>query len=1145
MNQVETLLATLARRERLLRDARTTARHANTLTTAMDVIYGCEDLERGMADVLQLCREATGADLWILLRRAEGRLAVLAAAEPGIKALSWQDPEDFLARERRVTDLRDLPWFDALPAGLQEFRSFLSVPVEVPSEPPMAIGLVSRHRAAFSRFEQGLMRRVGQMLRQAIDNRRLAHRNAVLARVVDSAPGELPRTEGILDASFEALSRAYARISEWQSAIVDITNELLSAPTAQSQEAIRRTLARTGELARSDRTYVFRLRGPDRLDNTHEWVAPGIAPMIDQLQDMPASLMDDWRPDFAAERAVHIADVAALPEGSAVRDVLQMQEIRSLLAVPMLRDDRITGFVGYDAVRTHRRFLPVEIQLLQSVANAINVVMERAAAETAAGAARAGLEAERNRLHATLAAIPELVLELDRDGRFTSHVAGTGLQAAFPNEEFIGRLPEEVFPAELAALAREVMAIVDRDKHTEGHEYRLVIDGRTRWFLLSAAVRLEQGASAGYVFAIRDITTRIDERRQLQRLGKIAELTSNLVVVTDAAQRIEWVNPAFEQRTGWTLEEVRGKRPDAILATERTDRAELARIGAALRAGQPVRAELLNRSRTGEDYWISKDIQPLFGDGGQIQGFVAVQTDITDLKLSHQRALRDRAMALDASNDGIAITDAEGRYVYMNAAHRRMFGIGEDEDLSTLTWQDLLPPEAVARFMAEDWSRFETERSWRGELEGRHRDGSSVPQEVTLTLRDQGILCITRDISERLRLQADRTRLREELQIAQRRETIAHLASGVAHDLNNLVAVVAGSASLLSDFCADNEEARAGVERILRATETAKDLVSGLGHLGRQQKIRTSLDLREVILESVELLGTQRIRNHDISVSLPESPCHVWANVTELLQVIVNLALNACEAGSDGPNRVSLAILENRSLPDRAPDAGARRGTCGHVGFTISDTGTGIDKETRARLFERYFSTKGSSGTGLGLPIVNGILRDNDAALWIDSAPGRGTTVTVAWPTQPRETARTRTMVAAMSGPVDLKGQNILVVDDLADVADVLSEMLETAGAIAVAASDPEEARALLQDNPGLWSALVTDLDMPRMRGTELARHAAECTPPVPAVLVTALPEPMGEDARLFHAVLSKPIEAARLIAAVQGAIAAKAQTPA
>ena len=1076
--------------------------------------------------------------------------------------------------------------------------------------------------------------------------------------MMDSDLSKETQPDPISDAPLQVPSQAYERLAEWLGAILEITDELLSADSKESEAAINRALARTGALAGSDRTYVFSLRAPDRLDNTHEWTAPGIEPMIAQLQDMPDSLMDEWRADMAAGRAVHIPNVAALPEASAVREVLMMQEIRSLLAVPMLRDGKIAGFVGFDAVRAYRQFLPTEIQLLQAVANAVNVVLDRCAAETAAETARRHLEDERDRLQATLTAIPDLVLELDSEGRVSAHSTGNGLRPAVPPEEMLGRMLEDVLPTDLAALARTIMTSVDSEGQITGLEYEFAVDGAPGWFSVSAAARYEDGRSCGYVFVIRDITTQMVQRRRLQRLSKIAELTSNLVVVTDPEQKIEWVNPAFERCSGWRLEEIIGKRPDSFLTSDKTDRAEMRRIGAALRKGEAVRAELLNQARDGTEYWISKDIQPLLGADEQVTAFVAVQTDITEIKQSHhkalqvraealdasgdgiaitdasgnyvymnvahrrmfgigddddiaalnwrdllsadtistfmaehwdsfvttgtwrgemdgltrdgcrvelevsltlrengilciasdiskrrrmERALQDRAIALDASDDGIAITDAGGHYTYMNAAHRRMFGIGEEEDVSLLQWHELYPQEVVQRFMTREWHELQSKGHWRGELHGVHRDGSPVPQEVSLTLHNYGILCLTRDISDRLQQAAEQARLREELQLGHKRETIAQLSSGIAHDVNNLVAVVSGSIAPLKEKVGDDESAKAIVERVGRAGEIARDLVSGLGDLAKPQSKATKYDLRDLITKGVELLGSRRLREHDIRIQMPETPCEVWADRTEFLQVFFNLSLNACEASTELPNRVSIDIADDCAPPCRIPDAGLVRSATRYSCFTIRDSGSGMDAEVRARVFERHFTTKSETGTGLGLPIVAGILRDNGAALWIDSTPGVGTTVTIAWPVCDPTAAMLGTTEAREqaqgTNQLDLGARNILVVDDLLDAADVLSEFLEARGANAVVVEDPTEAATLLRDNPGIWAAMVTDLDMPVLNGSALARIAAACEPAVPVVLVTALAETVGPDADLFCEILSKPVQPDQLAAAVHAAI--------
>lgn len=1139
MDHSQTPLITPAERDRLLTESRIQSRRAATLARAVDLLYAEDDPQDGIEETLALCCEATQSDAWFLAGSTSGRPPeVIGSSDPCLKGAGWPAGGPTATRSLCVDDLNLADWAAELPDRLRAYRSLLSVAVDVPFHPVLVIGLLSHGRAAHVAEDQALLRRVGDLLHQVLSNRPLARHNATAASMGDADLTVSPAGSQFVDNSFEALRRTIGHVADWQGQIVDITNELLSAPCEARDDAIHQALGRMGTLASSDRTYVFRLRDGGRMGNTHEWVAPGIEPMIQHLQDMPSDLLDDWRDELFAGRVVQIPDVEALAADSAVTEILRQQGIRSLMMVPMLRDGAITGFVGYDAVREPRQYLTIEIQLLQSVCNAIRAVLERAEAETRA-------ELARQSLKATLLAVPDLVLELDQDGRFIGVYAGPEQASVLPEHLVIGRRPEQVLPPHVAALANRIIETVKRDGHCDPCEYQMEADGVGRTYVASGAAKMMNGQRVGYVLATRDISRRVEERRKLQRLGKIAEVTSNLVVITDLQQRIEWANPAFERRTGWTLAEVRGRRADSLLASEHANSDELARVRALLRTGRPACSELLNRTRSGEEFWTFTDIQPVFDAGGSVEGFVVVQTDITELKKSHQRALHDRALAMDASFDGIAMTDESGHYIYMNPAHRTMFGINLSEDIHHLNWKELYSPEVLSRFLTEDWPRLQESGAWRGELYGRHRDGHVVAQEVSLTLREHGLLCITRDISKRLQAEKDRARQREDLQHAQSRETLAQLAGGVAHDLNNLVAVVAGSATLLRAMCKDNDETKAGVDRILRATETATDLVAGLGHLGRPQRSRSVLDLRRIATEALDLLGTQRIRDYDITLGLPDAPCPVWANVTELLQVVVNLALNACQAGGNRPNIVRLAVWrEGHPIPAGPPDVGkiVPGRSCSLI--EVSDTGTGIDPKVRSRLFERYFTTKGSNGTGLGLPIVAGILRDNDAALWIDSTPGKGTTVTVAWPARPAPQDSRTPIVAKTTVPNQLDGHRILVVDDMSDVADVLSEMLESAGAISVAVSDPAEALELLRENPGLWSVVVTDQDMPGLRGSDLARAAAACRPPVPVVLVTALNDAVGSDVPLFHEVLGKPVSAARLIAAVGRAVPGQALSP-
>ena len=425
------------------------------------------------------------------------------------------------------------------------------------------------------------------------------------------------------------------------------------------------------------------------------------------------------------------------------------------------------------------------------------------------------------------------------------------------------------------------------------------------------------------------------------------------------------------------------------------------------------------------------------------------------------------------------------------------------------------------------------------------RDASGQPVALSGVSFD-----ITTEMAARAQAQEEQAQLREALQRAQQRDTVAQVAGGVAHDLNNLIAVVAGTAEMLELQAGGQPGLRDGLGRIRRSVGMARDLIAGLGGLIRPDLPRAAHDLDRLLNDAVELLGQWRIARHAVRVDLAGARAPVWANPTEMVQVIVNLAINACDAGT--PERAAKVTLAGLSAgtpaPARAPDAGVEPPAGAEVAlFTVSDTGTGITDEVRARMFRPNFTTKGKAGTGLGLLIVSSILRANRAALWVDSVPGRGSTMTVAWPAAALDTAPA---VSGLAGRVDaaarsdgaalaapLRDLRVLVVDDLVDVAEVLADMLEAAGAVAVAISDPAEAAQVLAESPGVWSVLVTDLHMEGLDGRALARHAASLSPPVPTVLVTARPDMLGEDPTPeFAAILPKPVTAVQLVRAVREA---------
>ena len=470
--------------------------------------------------------------------------------------------------------------------------------------------------------------------------------------------------------------------------VVELLGLLLRAPAEETDAGIDRALAALGTFCDVDRTYAFRLRtedGVELIDNTHEWVSPGTTPAIELSQGMPAELLVAWRDRFDADQAVEIPEVAALPDSDPLKDHLTMQGIVSLLAVPMREEGRLTGFVGFDAVRGRREFPPGEVLLLKSVADAIGTVLSRRAAAARIVGSQAELAEAHNRLKATLEALPDLVLEVDADGRYVAvHTADTG-QMMVPPERLIGRTHEEAMPPEIAALNRRAMAEVDATGRSGPHPFTADTPRGPRRYTLTVAPRAPHlpAGRPGYVFVARDVTPEWQLQREAERLSLIARRMTDLVMVIGLDDRIEWVNPAFEARTGWRLEEVVGRTPKEVLHAPGTDSVEVARIAAAMDAGRAVRAELLNRARDGEEFWTDIDIHPLHDADGRPTGFVSIETDITERKrqaaelarLAREATeARDRLeMAVEALPDAFAFYDAEDRLVLCNHRYREFY----------------------------------------------------------------------------------------------------------------------------------------------------------------------------------------------------------------------------------------------------------------------------------------------------------------------------------------------------------------------------------------------------------------------------------------------------------------------------------------
>jgi PAS domain S-box-containing protein len=492
------------------------------------------------------------------------------------------------------------------------------------------------------------------------------------------------------------------------------------------------------------------------------------------------------------------------------------------------------------------------------------------------------------------------------------------------------------------------------------------------------------------------------------------------------------------------------------------------------------------RTGSGEKRWIRTDKLPYRNEKGAVAGVIVFAQDITD---SEQLA------ALEASMDGMAVTDANEIFTYANLAQARLHGCEQAQQLVGRSWRSLYDERELARFEREVLPRLSAEGQWRGEAVGRRRDGGTFPQELSLTrLEHGGVIWVVRDITERKRAEEALRRSEEQARQSQKLEAVGRLAGGIAHEFNNLLTVVTGYCQLLLSDLNPDDPASRKVEQINKAGHRAALLTNQLLAFSRKQVLQpVELDLNAVVLNLQTLLRPLIGEHIELVTALAPAPGRIRADRGQIEQALVNLVLNARDAMPQGGKlTISTAIFERDERLARK--LGLARAQA-FVRLEVRDTGVGMDASTLEHCFEPFFTTKGrGKGTGLGLATVYGIIEQSGGIIEMASEPGRGTSVSIFLPQVAAPVAPALAPQDQVADPAT-GWETILVAEDDDAVREVVRGMLETLGYKILEASRGQEALSICQEHQGPIHLLLTDVIMPGMNGQELAENMAALRP--------------------------------------------------
>jgi two-component system, cell cycle sensor histidine kinase and response regulator CckA len=680
------------------------------------------------------------------------------------------------------------------------------------------------------------------------------------------------------------------------------------------------------------------------------------------------------------------------------------------------------------------------------------------------------------------------IFMLDAEGNVASWNPGAERIKGYKAEEIVGQhfsifyRPQDI---DSGKPQRELQTVIAQGFFEE-EGLRRRKDGSLFWAVITITPLYNDGPEpVGFVKVVRDVT----DRKKMQEALRVSEDRFHLLVDGVSDHAILMLDPegtiltwsrGAERIDGYTAEEIIGRHysclftPELIAAGKPIQELEQAA------AEGKVDVEGWRIRKNGSRFWVNGTLAALYDEHGKPRGFAKITRDLT-AKRRNDELLQS---VLNHTLDGIISIDELGTISMMNRAGERLFGRSGYEVIGQNI--NMLMPAPYHNehdgYLANYKRTGEAKIIGIGrEVEGLRKDGSTFPLDLAVTefqLDNQRYFVgIVRDIS-------DKKKLESQLRQSQKMEAFGQLAGGVAHDFNNLVTVISGYCDLLLTKLPPEDPKTKMVQQVGRAGERAAALTRQLLAFSRQQVLAPKvLDLNAIVTDIEKML--HRLIGEDVLFTTVLGPAinPVKVDPGQIEQVIINLAVNARDAMPQGGNlTIETSDVElDESYTRTHPDARAGR----FVLLAISDTGCGMTPEMKARIFEPFYTTKGvGQGTGLGLAVVHGIVKQSGGNIDLYTEVGVGTTFRIYLPAvQP--------VAAALPGSApelpSTGSETILLVEDEESVRELATFVLEQCGYKVMTAPEGLAALQLMAACREKIDLLVTDVVMPQMGGRKLA----------------------------------------------------------
>ncbi|MBN2790340.1 MAG: response regulator [Candidatus Delongbacteria bacterium] len=495
------------------------------------------------------------------------------------------------------------------------------------------------------------------------------------------------------------------------------------------------------------------------------------------------------------------------------------------------------------------------------------------------------------------------------------------------------------------------------------------------------------------------------------------------------------------------------------------------------------------------------------------------------------------AMILEQTEEDIIITDLDGNITYVNPAFERITGytsaevIGQNPRL-------LKSGKQSEKIYKELWETITNGNVWRGMIVNKRKDGSLIEEDSTISPmrnsdnKNHGYFAIKRDMTVH-------NQMERQLRQSQKMEAIGTLAGGIAHDFNNILTAILGYTELAKMELQDNNTTSVKLKEVLRAGNRAKDLVRQILTLSRkteQELIPVRIDL--IVKEALKLLRASIPSTIDIKQDINTLQGTVMADPTQIHQIVMNLCTNSFQAMQDKGGILGISLEYKNITEFDVEQNGYDISPGSYLKLVISDTGIGIKKNEMDRIFEPYYTTKKvGEGTGLGLAVIDGIVKNLNGTISVYSEVGKGTTFSIMFPYNELEYEK---VVEENSQEIPTGNENILFIDDEEQITALGKMILSELGYSVTTSFRGNEALKIFRNDPDHFDLVITDISMPGITGIELAEELLEINPDLPIILCTGFSKLLNEtrvDVLPIKHVIMKPFLKRELSIAVREAL--------